>query len=80
MENQNTNGNENNGNSGEGGNGKGRGRSILVMLVISIILTLLFWKAYDRIANGTQKEIPYSGFIEMLEKGEVNEVEIYSTK
>lgn len=80
MDNQNTNGNDNNGNSGNGGNGKGRGRSILVMLVISIILTLLFWKAYDRIANGTQKEIPYSGFIEMLEKGEVKDVEIYSTK
>lgn len=80
MDNQNTNGIDNNGNSGDGRNGKGRGRSILVMLVISIILTLLFWKAYDRIANGTQKEIPYSGFIEMLENGEVKDVEIYSTK
>lgn len=80
MDNQNTNVNDNNGNSGEGRNGKGRGRSILVMLVISIILTLLFWKAYDRIANGTQKEIPYSGFIEMLENGEIENVEIYSTK
>ncbi len=80
MDNQNTNVNDNNGNSGEGRNGKGRGRSILVMLVISIILTLLFWKTYDRIANGTQKEIPYSGFIEMLENGEIENVEIYSTK
>ncbi len=78
MDNQNMNGNNQDKNDMK--NGKGRGRSIIVMLVISIVLTLLFWKAYDRITNGVQKEIPYSGFIEMLENGEIADIELYSAK
>lgn len=79
MDNQNSNNNMNDEN-GNGRNNKGKNRSILVMLAISIVLTLLCWKAYDKIMNGTQKEIPYSGFIEMLEGGELEEIKIYSSK
>ncbi len=79
MDNQNSNNNMNDEND-NGRNNKGKNRSILVMLAISIVLTLLCWKAYDKIMNGTQKEIPYSGFIEMLEGGELEEIKIYSSK
>lgn len=63
------------------GSGKnGKNRNVIVLLVISVVLTLLCWRAYDKISNGTKKEIPYSGFIEMLQNGEVDNAEIYSKK
>lgn len=65
--------NKNNGN-------KGKNRNVMVLLVISVILTLLCWRAYDKITNGTKKEIPYSGFVEMLDSGEVDNAEIYAKK
>ena len=40
--------------------GKGKNRNVIVLLAISVILTLLCWRAYDKITNGTKKEIPYS--------------------
>ncbi len=73
--------NKNSGDGGSGGNdGKGKNRKVLVLLAISVILTLLCWRAYDKIINGTKKEIPYSGFIEMLDGGEVENADIYSKK
>ena len=62
--------NDKNNESKNNGN-KGRNRSVIVLLIISVILTLLSWRAYDKITNGTKKEIPYSGVLEMLEAGEV---------
>ena len=73
--------NKNSGDGGSDGNdGKGKNRKVLVLLAISVILTLLCWRAYDKIINGTKKEIPYSGFIEMLDGGEVENADIYSKK
>ena len=76
--------NNDNKNSGDGGSdgndGKGKNRKVLILLAISVILTLLCWRAYDKIINGTKKEIPYSGFIEMLDGGEVENADIYSKK
>ena len=66
-------------NSDDGGK-NGKNRNVIVLLVISVVLTLLCWRAYDKISNGTKKEIPYSGFIEMLQNGEVDNAEIYSKK
>ena len=63
--------NKNNGN-------KGKNRNVMVLLVISVILTLLCWRAYYKITNGTKKEIPYSGLVEMLDSGEVDNAEIYA--
>ncbi len=60
--------------------GKGKNRNVIVLLAISVILTLLCWRAYDKITNGTKKEIPYSGFIEMLDDGQVENADIYSKK
>ena len=57
-------------NSDDGGK-NGKNRNVIVLLVISVVLTLLCWRAYDKISNGTKKEIPYSGFIEMLQNGEI---------
>ena len=64
----------------DGGGKNGKNRNVIVLLVISVVLTLLCWRAYDKISNGTKKEIPYSGFIEMLQNGEVDNAEIYSKK
>ena len=73
--------NKNSGDGGSGGNdGKGKNRKVLILLAISVILTLLCWRAYDKVINGTKKEIPYSGFIEMLDGGEVENADIYSKK
>ena len=66
-------------NSDDGGK-NGKNRNVIVLLAISVVLTLLCWRAYDKISNGTKKEIPYSGFIEMLQNGEVDNAEIYSKK
>lgn len=73
--------NKNSGDGGSGGNdGKGKNRKVLILLAISVILTFLCWRAYDKVINGTKKEIPYSGFIEMLDGGEVENADIYSKK
>lgn len=58
--------------------GKNKNRNVIVMLVISIALTLVCWHFYDTLLSGTKEEIPYSGFIEMLEGGEVENADIYS--
>lgn len=62
------------------GSNSGKNRNVIITLVISIILTLLCWRAYDRIQNGTTQEIPYSGFIEMLMDGDVEHAGIYSSE
>lgn len=63
-----------------GSGSSGKNRNVIITLVISIILTLLCWRAYDRIQNGTTQEIPYSGFIEMLVDGDVENADIYSSE
>ena len=67
-------------NKDNGDGGKGKNRNVIILLALSIVLTLLCWRAYDKITNGTKKEIPYSGFIEMLDGGQVENAEIYSKK
>ncbi|HCJ06990.1 MAG TPA: AAA family ATPase [Lachnospiraceae bacterium] len=49
------------------------------MLVVSIGLTLLFFYAYSRYQTSQQVEISYSQFLDMLDKGEVEKVRIYSS-
>lgn len=77
-------GNEQNQNQGNrpnnqnNNNKKGGQRSIIIMLIISIIMTFVFWRVYDRVINGAEEEISYGEFIEMLDSGQVESVEIYS--
>lgn len=58
--------------------GRNKNRNVIVTLVISIALTLICWHLYDTLMNGSGQEIPYSGFIEMLENGDVENADIYS--
>ncbi len=71
---------ENNDKKSGGDGNKGRNRNVMVLLVLSVVLTLLCWRAYDTVVNGTRKEIPYSGFVEMLADGEVVNADIYAKK
>jgi cell division protease FtsH len=52
----------------------------MVILVISILLTFLFWRVFDRVSSGREEEVTYGQFIEMLDKGEVGSVKIYGSK
>ncbi len=48
----NSNNNNNNQNNNNNGNKGKNGRSIVVLLVISILLTFLFWRVFDRLSTG----------------------------
>ncbi len=72
---------EDNGNNNEQNNNgkKPQNRSFLFMLIVSVGLTLLFFYAYSRYQTSQQVEISYSQFLDMLDKGEVEKVRIYSS-
>lgn len=67
--------NDNQNNNGK----KPQNRSFIFMLVVSIGMTLLFFYAYSRYQTSQQVEISYSQFLDMLDKGEVAKVRIYSS-
>ncbi len=54
----------------------GSWKPLVVMLIISVVLTFLFWNTLQRYSRGTVEEIKYSEFMDMLENGEVESVEI----
>ena len=70
----------NNNNPNTDPNKKKNMKSMLMTLLICLGLTLLFTSVMNRYKNGEQKEISYSEFIEMLDKGEVDNVTITETK
>ncbi len=72
------NGKQNNDNQNNNGK-KPQNRSFIFMLVVSIGMTLLFFYAYSRYQTSRQVEISYSQFLDMLDKGEVAKVRIYSS-
>ena len=68
-----------NGNGSGGGNGPGspKNKSSLLVLLICILATLLIWTVFRNIMEGsTSKEITYDKFIEMLDEGKVQSVEL----
>ena len=68
-----------NGNGSGGGNGPGspKNKSSLLVLLICILATLLIWTVFSNIMEGsTSKEITYDKFIEMLDEGKVQSVEL----
>ena len=77
------NGNGNNGNRG-GGNGnrggqgdKGPQKQNLLLFLVAALITLLCMSYFMKAMNSvTNKEIPYNKFIEMVEAGEIESVEI----
>ena len=60
-------------------NKKNSNKTFLVILCISIGLTLLFYTVYSKYQSGQQEEISYSEFLTMIDKGEVEQVNIYSS-
>ncbi len=74
---ENTNKNNEENNNGKKGKNPKTG---IVMLIIAAALAFLFWQAWNRISEGTKTEVTYGEFIEMLEAGQVESVEIYSAK
>ena len=73
------NNNDINGNDNNNKNKKNP-KSMIVLIVISVVLTLLFWKVYNRISDGRTDEAPYSQFVQALDAGEISEVEVYSSQ
>lgn len=83
-------GNGNNNNSGRGGNGGngnsggGQGdqnprRQSLMLLLVAALVTLLCMSYFMKAMNSaTNKEIPYNEFVDMVENGQVESVEIGS--
>ncbi len=84
-ENGNNNGNRG-GNNGNGNRGGGSGdqnprRQSLLILLVAAIVTLLAMSYFMKVMNhATNREIPYNEFIEKLENGEVESVEIGQDK
>lgn len=80
MEGQNNRNNNNNNSSPNGNRPQGSPRNFIMILLVSAVLLLLFKNVYDSYTGGMEEEIPYSQFIQMLEDGQVESVEISSSK
>ncbi len=52
----------------------------IIILIISVVLSIVFWQSYNAFRNSGEEEVAYSDFINMIEKREIEEVEIYSDK
>lgn len=64
------------GNQNQGPTGPNRNqRNTIILLVISVIALVFFWWSSSKIlSRGTQEEIKYSQFVDMLEEGTVESV------
>ncbi len=80
MDNNQQNQNQNNNNQGNGGNGGKKRNPTVIILILSIVLTLVFWKAYSSFKNSGQEKITYSEFLTMLEEGNVENVKLYRSE
>lgn len=80
------NGNNNQGNNGGGnGNGSGNGRDpkkqSIILFLIAALVTLLMMSSFMKMMSGeTEREISYNEFIQMLEEGKIESVEIASDR
>jgi len=75
MDNKNQNSNQNN--NGDLGNNRNPRRSNVLMFVMAALVTLLIVSYFMRLVNGsTTQEISYNQFIDMVQNGEVTEVQI----
>ena len=83
-------GNGNNGSGGNNGNGNGNGsgnngkdpkKQSMILFLIAALVTLLMMSSFMKMMSGeTEKEISYNEFIQMLEDGKVESVEISSDR
>ena len=73
---QNNNNGNNNG-SGPGGNGDDPKRQSIVLLLVAALITLLCMSYFMKVmTGGTEREITYNEFVDMVEDGKVKSVEI----
>ncbi|MBE5943621.1 MAG: ATP-dependent zinc metalloprotease FtsH [Lachnospiraceae bacterium] len=61
-------------------NGKKKPSATTIILILSIFLTLIFWRGYKSFKEAGLEKITYDEFITMLEEGKVDKVEIYNSK
>lgn len=81
MDNNNNQNNPNNNDQGNrGNNNKKKPHTPMILLIVSIILTLLFWKAYSTFKSAGQETISYSEFLKMLDEDNVKDVKIYKNE
>lgn len=75
-------GNNDNGNgNGSGNNGKDPKKQSMILFLIAALVTLLMMSSFMKMMSGeTEKEISYNEFIQMLEDGKVESVEISSDR
>ncbi|MBQ8317055.1 MAG: ATP-dependent zinc metalloprotease FtsH [Lachnospiraceae bacterium] len=72
-------GTDNRGDNGEKPNGNKK-KTNWIMLFLALALTLVFWQSFNSFMKAGEEEIPYSQFLEMLDDGNVREVEIYGNE
>ena len=71
----------NNGNKGPGGNGENPKKQSILLLLVASLITLFCMSYFMKAMTGnTEKEITYNEFIEMVENGEVESVQIESDR
>ncbi len=71
----------NNGNKGPGGNGENPKKQSILLLLIASLITLFCMSYFMKAMTGnTEREITYNEFIEMVENGEVDSVQIESDR
>lgn len=80
MDNNQNNSNNNNNQGNRGDNNKKKPSTPLILFIVSIILTLLFWKAYSSFKSVGQETISYSEFLQMLADDNVKDVKIYKNE
>ena len=80
MDNNQNNSNNNNNQGNRGDNNKKKPSTPLIFFIVSIILTLLFCKAYSSFKSAGQETISYSEFLQMLADDNVKDVKIYKNE
>lgn len=71
----------NNGNNGPGGNGDNPKKQSILLLLVASLITLFCMSYFMKALTGnTEKEITYNEFVEMVENGEVESVQIESDR
>lgn len=76
-----TNGGNQSGGQGGPGNGKSPKKQSAILFLIAALVTLLLMSSFMKmIAGETEKEINYNEFVEMLEAGKIESVEITSDR
>ena len=78
--NQNSQDNKTNNQNNNNNNNKKKPSGTVIILIMSVVLTLVFWRAYDAFKSAGQEKVSYDEFISMVEAGEVDNVKIYNSK